>query len=406
MSYIRQFFLSFIYLINISLSIVFIPNLANSDDDEWQSFIKVESPFLVDITHQDYIDKHVNAKSRKIIQEYREQCILLQQKGNIDNFLNEMSRLHHRTCKKLNKNKLTDRICLAIAEKFYLDPITIILEEIAHAPLEKACEEIQRLRFQLLKQAQEKNILIMDKIKEWLIERYGFNVINVARDCYMARNDHIDIAKNYPTISNNLKHILSIIEHKILPIAHAELIHLKKQILEGLKSLNITDPSAQKNFIIKNFDCDIIELAHNAYRGRSDHKTLVSYFIYINAQKTSIAILNNEHNYESIANKFRELIERIFFNAELCNLTIDSKLKACVVNSISIIKAPHNTNEFVFNVTMINRVLNHIQNEIDGIIDGEPILSEQSSELFTQAVENFIKRTNQNKNTQFVETKN
>lgn len=396
MSYFRQKSLSFIYFITISLSIIFIPNVAY--DYEMHNFFKETTNFPVDITCQDYIDKHMSVKSRKTIQEYKEQCILLQQKGDLDALFNKTSRLYPRTRKTLNKNKHRDQICLAIVEKIYLDPITTMLHEIAHAPLEKAAKELEILIYNLLQQALEKNIVQDAKITEWIIKQYGFDVRQAARNCYISRNDHIDITQYESIFSDNLKNILSIIQHKSLPIACAELIHLKKQINEYLASNNITDPIAQKNFMIKNFNCDIIELAYNLYRGRLDHKNLISFFESFGVQETIIRILNNQqYDYAFRSHKFNKLTYFVFYNAKLCNLNIDSEITSRVYEALNIIKKPCDSTEFIASMTLINNVLNEIQGKVYSIVDGKP-LSKKSSELFTQAIEKFLTRPNQYKN--------
>ncbi len=407
MSYFRQNFLSLIYFTSISLSIVSIPNLANGrNDDEWQSFIEAETAFIIDITGQDYIDNHTSAKSRKKIQEYKEQCILLQQKGDIDALLNKINRLYPRTRKTLNKNKLRDKICLAIVEKIYLDPITTMLHHIAHAPLEKASKELESLKYKLLKQTREKNIIQGAKIKEWVIKQYGFDVRQTAHDCYISRNDHIDMTQYESIFSNDLKNILSIIQHKSLPIAYAELIHLKKQISEYLTSNNITDPIAQKNFLIKNFNCDIIELAHNLYKGRLDHKNLISRFDSFGVQEAIIIILSNQQYDASQSHEFNTLASYVFYNAKLCNLNITSEITSRVYEALNIIKKPCNSTEFISSITLINSILDEIQSKVYSIVNGEP-LSKKSSELFTQAIEKFLIRINQYKNDEsIIETKN
>jgi hypothetical protein len=382
MSYFRQKSLFFIYCITILLSIIFIPNMA----------------YDIDVTCQDYIDKHMSVKSRKKIQEYKERCILLQQKGDIDALLKEKNRLYPRTRKTLNKNKHRDLICLAIVEKIYFDPITKMLHEIAHAPLEKASKELEILIYNLTEQALEKNIFQGAKITEWLIKEYGFDVRQTAHNSYISRNDHIDITQYESIFSNNLKNILSIIQHHSLPIAYAELIHLKQQINEYLISHNITDPIAQKNFMINNFNCNIIELAYNLYRGRLDHKNLISYFNSFGVQETIIGILNNQkHDYTSRCHEFDKVAYWVFHNAKLCNLNIAPEITSRVYEALNIIKKSCDSAEFIPRITFINNVLDEIQGKVYSIVDGKPI-SKKSLEPFTQAIEKFITRINQHEN--------
>jgi len=389
MSRIHQNFLLFVYLINISLLIVFISNLAGSNYD-WQGLEEEETTF-VDITDQDYIDKHVNEKSRKIIQECKERCILLQQKGDFDALLNEMGYLSSRAFKKISKNKLTKKICLAIVKKIYFDPATAILHDIIHAPIEEAYNYLGNLKFQIIKQATED--LATTAVK-WCIKKYGFDLLNTARDCYMSRNDTIDITQYQSIFSDNLKHILSIIQHKSLPIAYAELIHLKKQIIEHLESHNITDSVAQKEFIIKNFNCDIVELATNVYRGRLDHKTLVSFFISIDIQNSIIKMLNiPEDTYESRIRFIYDLAKDVFQNGKLSGFDM-AKSKSCIYQALNIIEKPCNNTEFISNMTLINNVLSDIKDKVYSIIHAKPILLREHSERFTQAIEKFLAKKN------------
>jgi len=141
------------------------------------------------ITRQDYIDEYGDTYSRKAIQKYKEHCIALQQKGDLLKLFNEIKLLHDCVMKNGNKNTFTDYISLAIAEKIYSDPVTIILYIIKHAPIENAYNELQNLKAQIMEQARQKNIVLMTKIKAWLIEQYGFDVLQTAHDCYTLRNN-------------------------------------------------------------------------------------------------------------------------------------------------------------------------------------------------------------------------
>jgi hypothetical protein len=377
-----------------------IPTLAT--DPEEQAFIAKLGIDILRfaerslITREDYIAEYADEQSLKAIHEYKKKCILLQQKGDIDSLFSEINRLHSIVIKNGDRNTITDYICLAIAEKFYINPIASILHKIRHASLEKAYYELIELRIQILRQAIENNITHDTKTRELLIEQYGFDPIHAARNCYMSRNDHVDITNYQFILSNNLKLILSTIQRENLPIAHAELIHLKKQILEHLESRNIIDPIAQKNYMIKNFGCDVIKLAHNIYRGRLDHKTLICYFEPFTVQSAIIYLLNDdEHNYESLAHLFHQLTQCIFRNAELSSLNSNSKIKTQIYEAIHVIKEPQNNAEFILNVTLINRMLENIQNKVDAIVYGEQPLSERPLESFTQAVKNFLTRLNQ-----------
>lgn len=388
MLYNRQFFLYFIHFITISLSIIFIPSLAY--DYEKQNFFDKEANFTITAC-QDYINKHGTTKLHKAIQEYEKQCILLQQKGDLNALANEIARLYIRISKIFNKNKRQDKICFAIVKKIYLDPITTVLHTIAHAPLELACNELEELKIQLLDQVKKKPITPA----QWSIEQYGFDLVTAARNCYTSRNDYIDLTQYQSTFSDDLKHILSIIQYKSLPIAHAEFIHLKKQITDCLDSQYIIDPMAQKNFIIKSFNCDVIELAHNIYKGRLDHKNLVNFSRPINIQESIINILNDYgYDHASRANKIHYLAEIVFNNAKLCNLDIAPVLKSRISEALNIIQKPCDNNEFTFNITLINNILSDIQEKVYGIFNAKPIISNRSPERFTQEIKTFLARSN------------
>jgi hypothetical protein len=279
--------------------------------------------------------------------------------------------------------------CFAIIKKIYLDPATTILHEIAHAPLEKAYNYLGDLKFQITEKATKDSAATT---KEWCIKKYGFDLLNAARNCYMSRNDNIDIAQYRSIFSDNLKHILSIIQYKSLPIAYAELIHLKKQIIGNLESHNITDPIAQKDLIIKSFNCDVIELANNIYKGRLDHKTLFSFFIPLDVQNSIIRMLNDpEYSYESRVHFLHNLAEDVFQNGELSGLDF-TKSKSYIYQALNIIKQPCNNTEFISSMTLINNGLNDIQDKAYSIINGKPILSRKYPEQFTQAIEKFLTR--------------
>ena len=347
------------------------------------------------ITRPDYIAKYANAQSLERIQEHKKQCVQLQQKGNLKGLFVEINHLYHRVIKNGKKNNLADNVCLAITEVSYFDPATAILYTIEHAPIEKSCKELEHLRFELLDQALQKNLTLHAEIKELLIEQYGFDVLCAARNCYMSRNDHIDITKEYPIIPDDLKSILLMIQQQCLPIAHAELMHLKKQSAEKFASHDIIDPVAQKKVLLENFNCDIIELADNIYRGKLQHKALVSYHNPCDIQNTIINILNNhEYNYESLAQEFDKLSQNILQNASLCCLD-DSKVKIDVYNALEAIKSSRNNTDFVINVRLINQLLNDMQNKVYSILHGNITVLKQSPELLTQAAESFIARLNQ-----------
>jgi hypothetical protein len=116
--------------------------------------------------------------------------------------------------------------------------------------------------------------------------------------------------------------------------------------------------------------------------------------VQTNAQATMTNMLNiHEYNYESLAHQFHQLSERVFYNAKLCNLNLAPEIKTDIYNALNVVKSPCNDAIFLFNTTLINRVLNDIQNKVYAIIDGKPALPEERlSEAFTRAVKDFLAR--------------
>lgn len=140
-----------------------IPNLDDNTESDFIMKLCIDIMKIVErdyITRPDYITKYTDIQSFDIIQKYKEQCIQLQKKGNLEDLLNEVNYLRHRVTKNGKKNNLTDNICLAIAEKISLDPVTTLLHEIAHAPsLEEAHYALQTLEKLVLNQAKKANII-------------------------------------------------------------------------------------------------------------------------------------------------------------------------------------------------------------------------------------------------------
>ena len=369
-----------------------------TSDPEEQVFIKELGVDIVRVaersvvTGEDYIAKYTDAQSAKTIHEYKKKCILLQEKGDLYSLFNEVSRLHHIVMKNGKKNTITDYISLAIAEKIYSNPIATILYTIRHTSIRKAWGELLNLRIQILEQAIANHVTTNTKLKELLIEQYDFDAIHVACNCYMSRDDHIDITHYKSILSNDLKQILSTIQNENLSIAHAELINLKKQILEHVKSRNIIDPLQQKQFIIKNFNCNILKLAYKIYRARLDHKTLICHFEFLAVQKAIIKALNdNKHNYESLTQALHRLTQFVFRNAELSKLNLDSETKTSISETINIIEKTHDHAEFASKIIFINVMLEKIQNKVETIVYVEPSLSEQPQEPLIQAIKNFLR---------------
>jgi hypothetical protein len=349
------------------------------------------------ISQPDYIAQYANAESFKIIQEFREKCIALQQKGDRSALSKEELRLRHQLFKNSKNNDFTTNVCYAIVEKIYSNSITDVLYGIVHAQtLEKAHSQLQYLEMQILDQAQQHNIVLTDQIKDFVIKQYGLDPIEAAYDCYTSRPDYIKTVNDLPILSNNnISPILHNIENKSLSAAHKELVHLQKQIIGTLESLNITDKAIQKELIVKKFGIDILEQTNNAYKNRSDHKELINSFIPIDVHNNSINILNNSHDYASVGQQFDTMAEQVFHNARLCKLDFIENIENHVIDSIHIIKAPQNDAQFVFNITVVDHLLTDIQHKVDNIVEGKSTsYIQRGSELFTRAIVKFIEGLN------------
>ena len=352
------------------------------------------------ISRPDYVAQHTNPESFKIIQEFKEKCTTLQQKGNQRELSQEHLNWHDKVHKNRKNDDFTSNVCYAIAQKIHSDPITNVLYEIAHTQsLEKAHNQLQYLEMQILDQAQQHNIVLTDQIKDFAIKQYGFDPIEAAYSCYTSRPDYIKTINDQPILSNNnIFPILHNIENKPLPAAHQELTHLQKQIIGTLESLNITDKAIQKELIVKKFGIDILERTSNAYKNRSDHKELINSFIPIDVHNASINILNTSHDYASVGQQFDTMAEQVFHNARLCKLDFIENIENHVIDSIHIIKAPQNDAQFVFNVTVVDHLLTDIQHKVDNIVEGKSTSYMQcigrGSELFTRAIVKFIEGLN------------
>lgn len=351
------------------------------------------------ISRLDYIAQHADTQSFKIIQEYREKCIALQQQGDRNALFQEKLQLQVYIFNNNKNDDFTSNVCYAIAEKAYLNTITSILYNIVHTlSLEKALNQLHYLEIQILDQAQQQNITLTNQIKNFIIQQYGFDVLEAGYNCYTSRADYIHTPNDQSVLSNNLSPILHNIEHKSLPMAHEELAHLQKQIIEALESLNITDTTTQKELIVKKFGIDILEQANSTYKNRSDHKELMNSFIPIDVHSTSINILNNSHDYASVGQEFDTMAEQVFHNARLCKLDFVENIENHIIDSIHIIKAPQNDAQFVFNVTVVDHLLTDIQHKVNDIVEGKSTsymqYIERGSELFTRAIVKFIEGLN------------
>lgn len=344
------------------------------------------------VTRPDYIAQHADTQSLKIIQEYKEYCTQLQQKGNQSALLDEVRRLRSIAKKR---SDFATKISFAIAQKTYFDPTTIALHEIAHTPsLEKACTYVKNLELNLLTQAQQRNILSQSQMKSWIIEQYGFDLLEAAHNCYKSRADYVYTPESQSYLSDATQPILHNIESKNLPQAHAELVHLEKQIDKALAESNITDPIEQKEYIKKSLGRDVLSLAHKTYESRLDHKKLVESFMAIDVNKATASILENNNSYESVANEMSDLAKHIFANAYHCNLSNLPKIESHVNDSIEAMRIAQDHPTFIFNLSMVNHTLGDIQQIAHAILSGTHPVLQRSSELLIEGFSAFLKGLN------------
>lgn len=122
-----------------------IPNLDNNTkESDFIIKLRFDLMKIVEIDHitrADYIYKHTNTQSFQTILDYLEHCTLLQANADLNGLFNEINRLRNRVIKNGRKTIIADNICLAIAEKFYLDPVTKLLHTVKYAPTLKEAEE-------------------------------------------------------------------------------------------------------------------------------------------------------------------------------------------------------------------------------------------------------------------------
>ncbi|HJZ22969.1 MAG TPA: EndoU domain-containing protein, partial [Candidatus Babeliales bacterium] len=348
------------------------------------------------ISSPDYVAQHANPESFKIIQEFREKCIALQQKGDRNALFQEEFKLRQELFKNGKNDNLTTNICYAIVEKIYSDSITNVLYEIAHtSSLEKAHTQLHYLEIQILDQAQQHNIILTDQIKDFIVKQYGFDVIEAGYNCYTSRPDYIKTINDQPVLSNNnISPILHNIENKSLPAAHKELTHLQKQIAGTFESLNIADTTTQKELIVKKFGIDILEQAHKKYEARSDHKILAESFIPIDVNQACATILENNNTYESVAHEMSDLAQRVFVNGHLCKLDFLPKIESYVYDSIDAMRIAQDHPTFIFNFSMVHHTLGDIQQLAHAILSGTHPTLQRSSELLVTGFTAFFKGLN------------
>ena len=197
---------------------------------------------------------------------------------------------------------------------------------------------------------------------------------------------YVHTAENQTIPSDTATTILSTIGHAELPIAHAELVHLEEQVTDIFKSENITDPIEQKDFLVTNFGMNITDRAQNTYKGRADHIHLVNNVAVVDVHSTTIDILNTHTDHASIGKELDTVAQQVLANAKLCNLDSTQEAEDLIIESLHVIRAPRSDVDFVFNVATVDCILGDIQSQVDGIIEGQPIVWERQSPELLQAV--------------------
>jgi Bacterial EndoU nuclease len=372
-----------------------IPNSYNRKELDFLTKLGIDVMAIAErtlVTRPDYIAELSDEQSLKIIQEYQEHCILLQQQGNRSALSNEIKQFYRAITKK---SDFATKISFVIAKKTFLNPVTTVLHEIANAPsLKKSCDHLKNLELQLLTQAQQRNIVTVNQMRTWTIEHYGFDVLDAAQNCYTSRPDYVYAPDNQSYLSDTIKPILHDIESKNLQGAHTELVHLEKQLTKGFKDKNITNSTAQKEYMVKHFGANVLETAHKTYENRADHQRLAESFMTIDVNQATIKILENNNSYESVANEMNDLAQHIFGNARLCNLSNLPKIESHVYNSIDAMRTAQDYPTFIFNFSMASRTLGDIQQLAHAILSGTHPTLERSSELLIKGFSTFFKGLN------------
>ena len=347
------------------------------------------------ITRKDYLAKYANSEQMKAIQEYKDLCpLLFLYKGNA--FFDEYRRMqfkiaednkvvknNSRNKKAINnipKNNLVDNVCFAFIDNLYNDPIVIdnenkdsirdIFYSIRNRPLAEAQQELQNFELQILRQARSNNIVLMQDIKTWIINQYGFDVLDLANTIYISHPDYSNKPENESVFSDELAPILDNIECQTLPIAYAELIHLEEQLSNEFKSLNIQDKTEQKKCLIEDFGTNPLDVAQATYRNNPNYQYITQHFVPIDFSKVTIKIVKQSPNCASIAREFNHVADQVFHNAELCQINFLSNTKPRVYASINALKKPHDTFDFVCNLTSVDHTLHSLQQQSQDIIEG------------------------------------
>jgi hypothetical protein len=160
-----------------------IPNLDNNmEESDFISHCNIDIMKIVEIEHitrMDYVIKYTDAHSLQIIMKCIDLCTSLQTNADLNGLCDEINRLRHRVIKNGKKTVIVDNICLAIAEKIYLDPITTLLHTVKHAPtLKEAKKALDTIEDRMkAEQARGKDIthycsVTNDHLQEYVFELY------------------------------------------------------------------------------------------------------------------------------------------------------------------------------------------------------------------------------------------
>lgn len=347
------------------------------------------------ITHQIFIEKYTNKASLEAISQHKTQCSFLQQNGDKRSLAQQIQRLEKIVKKNGKKINLIHNIQLAIAQKTLADPITTTFNKIIYATsIQDAGAELVRFRTHVLERAQQENIS-SDHIQEWIINTYGYDIVQALSDRYKSRVDYIDSPVHQAVLSELsecLSPILYNIQNLPLPQAYNELMHCDSHVSSILAQENITDPAAQTEYLIKNFDVNVRKVTHGVYEYRADHQYLCKNYSPLNVANITTAILKTSDNYALTANLFGKLSEQIMNNAQLCQLDNIPQIQDTLTQSLQVIRQPKNPAEFIVHVTIMDQVLTDIQYKTDAVVTGKPTLWERSPDLLLRTLVSFISR--------------
>jgi len=270
---------------------------------------------------------------------------------------------------------------LAILNDILSNPATFIFYNIKHADLSSARTELIFLEQQIMEQLKEQNIIHMSDAQGYLESIYGCDVLAVAHDLYRSRPDFTYSPENQSLLSNTLQVILDNIEHLPLLKAHTELVNFKDQINQQFAEENITDEASRKEYLAQVYEGDVLSQAQQIYTSKPEHQYIVKNFVPIDLTKVTINIVKQSPDCTSISQHFLGIADQVCNNAQLCQIEFLSDTKQPLYTSIHAIKNPHDTFDFVCNLTAVDHTLHSLQQQSEDIVAGTQTPARDSTPL-------------------------